>query len=118
MKAKRRSCDIVLLIQWEFQFFKQFSIYRDEEDFSTALNSLISQQQFQLITKLMSKAKKYTSQEVIELFKLGDKFFVSGQTKEKIFSLFVKQLLLEEISIRELLYLNIWNESVNRLKWN
>ena len=118
MKAKRRSCDIVLLIQWEFQFFKQFSIYRDEEDFSTALNSLISQQQFQLITKLMSKAKKYTSQEVIELFKLGDKFLVSGQTKEKIFSLFVKQLLLEEISIRELLYLNLWNESVNRLKWN
>ena len=97
MKAKRRVCDIDLLIQWEFQFFKQFSIYKDEEDFFTALNSLLSHKQFQLLSKFMTKASKFSGQEMVELFKLGDKFLVSGQTKEKIFSRFIVPFLLGNI---------------------
>ncbi len=87
MKTRRSIYYVDLLIQWEFQFFKYFSIYRDEEDFITALNSIISHRQFQLISKLMSKKGKFSSQEVVDLFKLGDKFLVSGETREKIFSL-------------------------------
>ena len=119
MKTKRRSCNIDLLIQWEFQFFKHFAIYKDEEDFTTALNSLISHEQFQLISKLMSKESEFNSQEVIELFQLGDKFLVYGQAKEKIFSLFVKHLSSENnINITELFCLNPWSEFANYLKCN
>lgn len=110
--------DFYLLIQWEFQFFKQFTIYKDEDDFKTGLNSLISQQQFQLISKLMSKENKFSSQEAIELFQLGDKFLVSGEAKENIFSLLVKQLSSEEMDIFELSSLNLWNEFTIYLKYN
>ena len=92
MKAKRKVCNVDLLVQWGFQFFKCFSLYKDEEDFITVLNSLISQQQFQLVSKLMSRARKFTSQEIIELFQFGDKFFVSGRAKENIFSFFINHL--------------------------
>ena len=118
MMTRSSTCDIDLLIQWEFQLFKYFSVYRDEEDFTTALNSLIPQQQFQLISKLMSNEGGFSSQEMVELFQLGDKFLIYGETKEKIFSLFIKQSLLDEINIRELLYLNLWNEFGSRLKRN
>lgn len=67
-----------LLVKWEFQLFEQLSLYRDEKDFATTLNSLIFPKQFQLISKLMSKASKFTDQEIIELFHLGDKFLISG----------------------------------------
>ena len=106
--------DFDLLIQWGFQLFEEFSSYKDEEDSIIALNSLISQQQFQLITKLISKESEFSNQEVIELFQLGDKFLATGRTREKIFSLFVKQLSLKNVvSIHELQYLNLWNEFVN-----
>ena len=110
--------DFNLLIQWGFQLFDQLSRYKDEEDFIVAFNFLISQQQFQLISKLMSKESKLSSQEIFELFQLGDKFLVSGQAKEKIFSLLVKLLSSEEISIRELPSLNLWNDFTIYLKYN
>ena len=110
--------DFNLLIQWGFQLFDQLSPYKDEEDFIVAFNFLISQQQFQLISKLMSKESKLSSQEIFELFQLGDKFLVSGQAKEKIFSLLVKLLSSEEISIRELPSLNLWNDFTIYLKYN
>ncbi len=83
MKTKRRSCNIDLLISGNFNCLSKLSLYKDEEDFTTALNSLISHEQFQLISKLMSKESEFNSQEVVELFQLGDKFLVSGQAKEK-----------------------------------
>ena len=111
--------DFNLLIQWGFQLFEEFSSYKDEEDSTVAFNSLISQQQFQLITKLISKESEFSNQEVIELFQLGDKFLATGRTREKIFSLFVKQLSLKNVvSIHELQCLNLWNEFVNYLKCN
>ena len=110
--------DFNLLIQWGFQLFDQLSPYKDEEDFIVAFNFLISQQQFQLISKLMSKESKLSSQEIFEVFQLGDKFLVSGQAKENIFSLLVKLLSSEEISIRELPYLNLWNDFTIYLKYN
>ena len=118
MGANINASDVDLLIQWEFLLFKQFSMHKDEQDFTAALNSLISLQQFQLISKLMSNEGRFNSQEMVELFQLGDKFLVAGQTKEKIFSLFMSQLSSEEVNICELPYLNLWNEFVNCLKCN
>ena len=119
MKAKRKVCNVDSFIQWGFQFFKCFSLYKDEEDFTSAFNSLISQQQFQLISKLMSRAKKFTSQEVIELFQFGDKFFVSGRAKEKIFSLFMNHLSSRKIeNVHEMQRFHLWNDFINYLKQN
>ena len=119
MKTRRSFRWVNLLIKWEFQLFKQLYIYKDEQDFQIALDSLISHQQFQLISKLMSEKKKFSSQEIIELFQLGDKFLVSGKTKEKIFSLLMNHLSSDNVeNIYELLYLNLWNESANRYKGN
>ena len=119
MKTRRSFRWVNLLIKWEFQLFKQLYIYKDEQDFQIALDSLISHQQFQLISKLMSEEKKFSSQEIIELFQLGDKFLVSGKTKEKIFSLLMNHLSSENVeNIYELLYINLWNESANRYKGN
>ena len=119
MKTRRSTCDIDLLIQWEFQFFKYFSLYKEEEDFSTALNSLISHRQFQLITKLMSEASEFSEQEIIELFQLGDKFLASGRAKKKIFSLFVVPFLLGNIeNVSDLLPLYLWNDFAEYLKSN
>ncbi len=118
MMTRSSTCDIDLLIQWEFQFFKYFSLYRDEKDFTTTLNSLISLPQFQLISKLMSGESEFSHPELIELFQLGDKFLASGQTREKIFSLFMKHLPSEKVSICGLFCLNLWNEFRNHLKLN
>ena len=108
-----------LLVKWEFQLFEQLSLYRDEKDFATTLNSLISPKQFQLISKLMSKASKFTDQEIIELFHLGDKFLISGQAKEKLFSLFILHFSLgHEENAHDLECLNLWNDFVNYLKRN
>ena len=45
----------------------------------------------------MSKVSEFDGHELIELFKLGDKFLATGQAKENILSLFVKYLSSEKV---------------------
>ena len=88
---------LIYLFSGNFNSSSIFLFTKIKKDFTTALNSLISHQQFQLISKLMSKVSEFDGHELIELFKLGDKFLATGQAKENILSLFVKYLSSEKV---------------------
>ena len=67
----------------------------------------------------MSKASEFDGHELIELFKLGDKFLATGQAKENILSLFVKYLSSEKVeNVHEMQRFNLWYGIINYLKSN